>query len=113
MNAVMLYEFEEYPEKENWYKSKLGERILSAMTRLKNCLQEEKCMDYFIKKKNLMSSTEMEERNKTKIKDILLDVNKFFEDPIKSVTGLIEDYEFRGTCKQVSHCLKKLNTETL
>ena len=102
INAVMLYEFEEHPENEKWRRSRLGERILSVMTRLKNCLQEENCMDYFMKEKNLMSSTEMQERSKTKITDVLLDINNFFEDPIKSVTGLIEDYEFREACKQVS-----------
>ena len=93
LRTTMLYEFETFNDKKKWQKSKVGERVLSVLRRLKDFLIEKKCMHYFIPDFNQIT-TNCTERGVRKIDEVLAD-------PLRAISNLIGNHQRKRTLSKV------------
>ena len=96
LKTTLLYEFESHNDSKEWQKSKIGERVLSLMRRMKAGLIEENCMNYFIPDCQQIWSFRGEET--------AADLDEFLTDPLGAIMNLIESHQRKKTLLKV--CLK-------
>jgi len=84
--AIMLYEYEAYPQDSYWNDGQLAERFKSALRRLLKCLRGRNCPHYFIPSVNLFDRNNF---NDQRYQYLMRKVTELLDDPVTSISRLL------------------------
>ena len=90
MKTVLLHESESWPRNEQWSDTKLEERVLSAVRRLKSFVKkaEPKCKHYFLPGTNILAGLGEKERV-----ELVKKVELFLKDPAAAIQKILKGNE--------------------
>ena len=90
MKTVLLHESESWPKNEHWSDTKLEERVLSAVRRLKSFVKkaEPKCKHYFLPGTNILAGLVEKERV-----DLVKKIELFLKDPAAAMQKILKGDE--------------------